>query len=112
MRSLLGQVQFPLVLGEGDVDLIQQQVLDDVRPLLGQKADRLLVRDPGPGPEDVADQLRRRVPLALVDDPALSPGGVAAGSVAFVTSSTRIPAPARVNAVVSPAIPVPITRTG
>src|SRR5580765_4508053 len=34
------------------------------------------------------------------------------GSAAFVTSRTLIPAPARQNAVVSPAIPVPMTSTG
>ncbi len=78
MRPLLRQIELPLFArGEGDVNLFQQQLADDARAFDGQKAHCLFAREAGTGADDVFDQLRRRVVLALVDNPALRPERVA-----------------------------------
>src|SRR5205085_11671215 len=61
----------------GNMDLLQQQFSNDARTLDGQKSDCLFARESGAGAKDVCDQLRGRVPFALVDDSALCPESVA-----------------------------------
>jgi hypothetical protein len=78
VRAFLRQIELALDgRGERDVDLLEEQLLDDLRPLLGEKVNGFRVRDAGAGAHDVVDQLRGRVVLALIDDAALRPRRVA-----------------------------------
>ena len=78
MRTFLRQIELALLAdGEGDVHLVEQQLLDHARPFDRQETHRLFIRQASAGGDDVFDQLRGRIAFAFINDPALRPEGIA-----------------------------------